>query len=101
MYSRDFPRLHDVGITKNPVGHGNGGERAQQPGIEIMSRQAHRLGGLLEQAHERIEKLGLALHCLAEPPGSVDRLALICRIPSLPDSGDECLAGRLMIRKLA
>ena len=100
MYSRDFLGLHDVGVTKNSIGHGNGGERAQQPGIEIMSRQAHRLGRLLEQAHERIEELGLALHCLAEPPGSSDRLAFISRIPSSPDSRDECLAGRLMIRKL-
>jgi hypothetical protein len=101
MYSRDFPRLHDVGVTKNSIGRGNGGESAQQPGIEIMSRQAHGLGRLPQQAHERIEKLGLALHCLAEPPGSSDRLALICRIPASPDSGDECLAGRFMIGKLA
>lgn len=59
MYSRDFPRLHDVGVTKNSIGYGNGGERAQQPGIEIMSRQAHWLGGLPQQAHERIEQLAL------------------------------------------
>ena len=101
MYSRDFPRLHDVGVTKNSIGRGNGGESAQQPGIEIMSRQAPRLGGLPQQAHERLEELSLALHCLVKPPGSVDRLAFICRIAASPESGDECLAGRLMIRKFA
>ena len=66
-----------------------------------MSRQAHRLGGLPQQAHERIKELGLALHCLAEPPGSVGRLAFIGRIPSSSDPRDESLTGRLMIRKLA